>query len=137
MMPDPETAAVAWAKTDAAIAALVADRVATRLPDTFRSPFLRVVSIDGEDLVAESSDVRLALLQWDAYAFKGHKARPDFEAASLVMRTLMSRLVEVRSVAVGEAAIEGFARIGGPRRIDEHTSWARFGIDVVMAIRPT
>jgi hypothetical protein len=138
VIPDAELVAEAWAKQNAAIAEVVSDHVATSLPKTLPPDFLRVVQVDVRGLVAETQDVALAFLQWDAYAYKGHKINPDWGKASLIARTLIKSMELERGVQIpGLGYVVDFASIFGPRKQPEATGWARFRVDAVMAMRPS
>jgi hypothetical protein len=135
LIPDAEHLAVAWAKADDDLAALLEGRVATRLPRGWVSPFLRVIMVDGER--DREADVGNALLQWDVYA-KTNKPTPDFVTASLVARTLIDKM-EAFSGAVDAEHVYGFSQFSGPSRVEEEgeaaTQWARYRVDCLMTLR--
>lgn len=136
MRPDAEKLVEAWAKIDPVLVAVNAQRVATALPDEFALTFLRVHEIDGANLTAEGSDVGTAYLQWDAYAYRGHEARPDWQTASLLARTLIDRFEVAAGFEFEGAHLIGFGRPTGPRRGLEASRRARFVVDVTVALRP-
>lgn len=128
-LPDAERLAVAWAKADAPLAALLAGRVATRLPNAWTSPFLRVVQLDGDRDV--EAPVGSAFLQWDAFA-----RDLDFTSASAVIRTLIGQAMNVNGLIVATGNLYGFSAVSGPRRFEEEeTGFARFQVDMFLTIR--
>jgi hypothetical protein len=136
--PDPEQLAVEWAKAQPELVEILEARIATALPadNKFEKTFLRVIEIDGRDLVAESSEVAVALLQWDAYAFEGFQPAPDWAKASLIARTLIERMTAERGRALASGVLLDFAHPTGPRRQTEQTGRARYSVDVFVAVRP-
>lgn len=137
MLPDAERLAVAWAKADAPLAALLDGRVATRLPEGWVSPFLRVVQVDGDPAgVHEEAALGQALLQWDVFAFKGDQTKPDYLTAADVVMTLIDQAFAFTGQVVGVGYICGFSAMSGPRRIEEpETRWARYSFDTTMTMR--
>lgn len=134
VLPDAEVIAVAWAKADPDLTALLSGRVATRLPADPTFPFLRVFRVTGgrEDNVPIDG----ALLQWDAFAAAhAGSSRPDHAAASDVARTLVAKASEF-SGPIGEGFVYGFSRIIGPQRVSEpDREWARYRVDMLLTIR--
>ena len=134
-----------WAKTNVALNALLAGRVASNLPAGFGNPeagvgasFLRVFSIDGDpDGVFEEAVVGRAQLQWDAYAYNETLTKPDYATASLIARTLVQEAkAAVGVIVAGQGVLISADQISGPRRIDEaETNWARYQADLRIALR--
>lgn len=138
MRPDAEQIAVEWAKAQPELVAILETRIATSLPadNRFEKTFLRVIEIDGRDIVEESSDPGLALLQWDAYAYDGFQPAPDWAKASLIARTLVERISAERGRVLEGGVVLDFAHPRGPRRHTEQTGRARYSVDVFVAVRP-
>jgi hypothetical protein len=138
MTPDLERLAVAWAKADGPIAAVVSDRVATRLPAKWSGNFLRVVTVAGTMEVAETSDIATGVLQFDAFA-KSSGASPNYADASLLARTTIASLFTVGDVTIAdEGQIVCFGIPTLARRIEEpETGWARFMFECSLTGRAT
>ena len=136
MIPDAEKLAVAWAKANGALSALLQGRVATRLPKGWVSPFLRVVMLPGGDIDAEA-DLGTAFLQWDVYAHKPDDDAPDYPTASLVARTLLHEAQIWTPAAIGgNGFLYGFGVFRGPGRVEEpDTGWARYMVEMQASIR--
>lgn len=131
MQPDCETEAVAWAKANAAIAAIAGDSVATRLPKDWGTVFLRLTVVDASIVVVETADIVSAVLQWDAYAKTSGGVSPDYATASSLARTLISEAVGART-----STVLGFGAISGPQRVEEpEARWARYRVDTLIVVR--
>jgi len=153
LLPDPELVAVQWAKADPDISAIVEGRVSTSLPQTERPvfPWLRVFVIPGAGPpFGAEYPVMVSLLQWDAFAAGAgdDRATPDFATASLLARTVASKVREFdgyqgqpldRSLTFdGETAlVDAFQVTQNPGRLNEPlTGWARYRLDTLLRLRP-
>lgn len=132
MRPSPERTMVAWAKANSPLAALVAGRVATRLPADPTFPFLTVRQIgggpDGSDAPVDEP-----LLQWDCYGAATAQGKVD---ADQLARTLVDEL-ETRNpeVVTGEGYVYGH-QVLDQRSVEEPaTGWARYMVTSIATIR--
>lgn len=135
MLPDAEVLAVQWARNNPAIASVVGNRVATRLPKDPSFPFLTVFRVTGGPDVSDAP-LDLPILQWDCYGASRGDASPDYASASQLARTLVSEALEARSTVGTWGVILGMRVISGPRRLDEPvTGWARYVVEMEMMTR--
>lgn len=139
MQPNAERLAVQWAKANAALTAVVAGRVATKLPSDWGGDnFIRVVVVDVLPGVAESGDLGLPILQWDVYGKGEQGGNPPFGATHDLAAILLyeaERAVDWRHAELG--AIGSFAYVNGPRQVEPDAPvWARWQLDMTCAVKP-
>lgn len=128
---DVEKLLVAAMAADAALAALVADRVSTELPGDFGpEERLRLVRVGGSVLDADTAHLDRALV--DLHAYGSSKG-----AAFGVAATTLSALSRVRGAHAG-AVVSRVERVSGPAWApDPSTDVPRYLATVAVTVHPT
>ncbi len=127
--PSPERFAVAWAKANVPIAALVGTRVATKLPNEPPMPFLRVFLFDAATDGSEAP-IDIAQLQFDCYD-------DDEAGVDVLYRTVVDQLEALNHVSNGQGFGYGVGSISWRRTPEPLTKWARFTVLAALTLRPS
>lgn len=125
-LASPERSAVAWAKANAALNALLTGQVATKLPGDPPFPFLRVTLSGG---APEGSDapIWVPLVTFDCYS-------DDAAEVDVLYRTLIEELESgTHQTAHGKFS----ARVLAARPTPEpDTGWERITVDALLFLKP-
>lgn len=124
-----ERTLVAWAKANTPIDAIVAGRVATKLPADPTFPFLRLRLAGGAPDLGEAP-LDQVLVQFDCYG-------TDDASADLLERTLVDELDKLNGATAtnGHGFLYGARTISARRTPEPDTGWARFTVDSTITIR--
>ena len=126
MVASAERVAVAWAKTNTAIAAIVGTRVATKLPADPTFPFLRA-TLTGGTTDGSDAPIWVPLVTFDCYA-------DDRAGADDLSRTVIDQL-EAGTHATSQGTFYG--RVLAVRPTPEpDTGWERFTVDALFILKP-
>lgn len=132
-----ERAAVEWARANAAISALVPQRVSTRLPASPTFPYLVVYRAAGA-AAHEEIPSDLPLLTWECWARGATVASgaADWTGAETLEATLMEQAQLAQNYPTAFGHIGYFVVLDARRSPVPDSDEARFLVDTLMFIMP-
>ncbi len=127
LLPDPEKVTGDYLRAHTDVAALVGDRVATKIPDTPTWPLLRLTRIGGTS--AARNTLEVARMQFEGWA-------DDEPTARLVTATVRAALEQAPGYVHADGYITAVGFELGPIPIpDPETSRPRYLLQAVVYLR--
>lgn len=127
MAASAERLLVAWAKANAVLIPILADRVATKLPANPPFPFLRITLAAGASDGGEAP-IDQPIMQFDCY--------DDNEAGLDVLeRTFRDELAAATHFTNAHGHLYGLSVLSWTPRPEPNTGWHRMQIDAIATIR--
>lgn len=133
MIPDMEQIVSTYLRADAAVAAIVGDRVGAEPPSDTDEPWVRVTQIADPAVDGSVPDHLIAyMVQFDCYA--GNRRVGGHKEASQLTRTVRSALVEMNLATHTGAVVSGVAVQGAARVPDTEFEPARQRFPLTVTI---